>query len=1354
MLTAVILMIICSTAEMSEVRMVDGDGRCSGIPQVLHEGQWRKLSNGHIEYSTIGLLCRELNCGDVVSATFGSDFRGKHGDQSLIDLYCDGSESLSECKKYRSSIQPDYLNISITVSCSDSVRLVDGAGRCSGRVEVKSHQSWSSVCESDFDQQDAEVVCRELDCGTPLILQGALLGEGKHPFGTKEFQCKGSENRLLTCSTSDREEHTCTPGKAVSLTCSGPDDVRLVDGSSRCAGTLEMFRSGEWRGVTADRWSMKEAAVVCRQLDCGSAVKSTMSVPGGDETRWGFHIACKGSESAVKECTILYSSKIRYPVGVVCSDSVRLADGAGLCSGRVEVKPHQSWTSVCEADFNQQDAEVVCRELGCGAPLTLQGALFGEGKHQFGTKEFQCKGTEKSLLTCSTSERQEQNCTPGKAVGLTCSEPDEMRLVEGSSRCAGTVEIFYNGQWRKVGAEVWNINTAAMVCRQLDCGSAVAATKIKSDGDVPEVGVLISCSMLKMKKCHPMRIRRIEYHAGVICSESRSLQGPEVFKGHSFTITCSTQPQYPGGSFHLTLPWTSRNDSQAAVSHSASFLFPAADDSHQGIYSCVYENQVSFQNDEFQEESQKYSNRWSPGPFIHNFSSESEPLSLIVTALHAEGLQIAGPGRQWTAMLTAAILMIICSTAEMSEVRMVDGDGRCSGIPEVLHEGQWRKLSNGYIEHSTTGLLCRELNCGDVVRATFGSDFREKRGSQSLIDLYCDGSESLSECKKYPSSIQPDYLNISITVSCSDSVRLVDGDGRCSGRVEVKAHQSWTSVCESDFDQQDAEVVCRELDCATPLTLQGALFGEGEHPFGTKQFQCKGSENRLLTCSTSDREENTCTPGKAVSLTCSGPDDVRLVDGSSRCAGTLEIFHSGEWRGVTADRWSMKEAAVMCRQLDCGSAVKSTMSVPGGGETGWGFHIACKGSESAVKECTILYSSKIRYPVGVVCSDSVRLVDGTGRCSGRVEVKSNQSWTTVCEADFDWQDAEVVCRELSCGTPQKLQEPLLGEGKHPFGTKEFQCKGTENRLPTCSTSDRKKQNYTPGKAVCLTCSEPDGMRLVDGNSRCAGTVEMFYNGQWRKVAADVWEIEMAAAVCRQLDCGSALAATKSKSGRDKPEVGVLISCSRTKTIKCRPIRIRQIDYLAGVICSEFLAHPTISVSTPIRESRSLQGPEVFRGYSFTITCSTQPQYPGGSFHLTLPWNNRSDSQAAVSHSASFLFPAADDSHQGNYSCVYENQVSFQNDEFQEESQKYSNSWSPGPFIHNFSSESEPLPLIITDFSWTPFITRMLLVPFLMLITCSFIFLIFKKCGHFFIRDAGKERAAAAVPKQSIQLVSL
>lgn len=104
---------------------------------------------------------------------------------------------------------------------SESVRLVDGAGSCSGRVEIKSHhQSWLSVCESDFDQRDAEVVCRELGCGNPLVLQGGLYGEGKQATATEEFRCEGSESHLLNCSTSTRDQPSCTPAGAVGLTCS------------------------------------------------------------------------------------------------------------------------------------------------------------------------------------------------------------------------------------------------------------------------------------------------------------------------------------------------------------------------------------------------------------------------------------------------------------------------------------------------------------------------------------------------------------------------------------------------------------------------------------------------------------------------------------------------------------------------------------------------------------------------------------------------------------------------------------------------------------------------------------------------------------------------------------------------------------------------------------------------------------------------------------------------------------------------------------------------------------------------------------------------------------------------------
>jgi len=89
---------------------------------------------------------------------------------------------------------------------------------------VKSDQSnlsWSSVCEADFDQHDAEVVCRDLDCGAPSVLQGVPYGEKEGPMSTKEFQCGGHESALLDCRSSGSDRNTCSPGRAVSLTCSG-----------------------------------------------------------------------------------------------------------------------------------------------------------------------------------------------------------------------------------------------------------------------------------------------------------------------------------------------------------------------------------------------------------------------------------------------------------------------------------------------------------------------------------------------------------------------------------------------------------------------------------------------------------------------------------------------------------------------------------------------------------------------------------------------------------------------------------------------------------------------------------------------------------------------------------------------------------------------------------------------------------------------------------------------------------------------------------------------------------------------------------------------------------------------------
>ncbi|XP_062386447.1 uncharacterized protein LOC134074654 [Sardina pilchardus] len=89
-----------------------------------------------------------------------------------------------------------------------------------------------------------------------------------------------------------------------------------------------------------------------------------------------------------------------------------------------------------------------------------------------------------------------------------------------------------------------------------------------------------------------------------------------------------------------------------------------------------------------------------------------------------------------------------------------------------------------------------------------------------------------------------------------------------------------------------------------------------------------------------------------------------------------------------------------------------------------------------------------------------------------------------------------------------------------------------------------------------------------------------------------------------------------------------------------------------------LVQPNISLSAPDGGLfRGPQGPEVTRGHSLSLVCSTEPQHQGGSFHLIFDGSNSTRTQLAINHSASFYIPEADYSHQGNYSCVYEVTVS-------------------------------------------------------------------------------------------------
>ncbi|NWI83694.1 DMBT1 protein, partial [Dryoscopus gambensis] len=166
---------------------------------------------------------------------------------------------------------------------------------------------------------------------------------------------------------------------------------------------------------------------------------------------------------------------------------------------------------------------------------------------------------------------------------------------------------------------------------------------------------------------------------------------------------------------------------------------------------------------------------------------------------------------------------------------------RCAGRVEVMHGGEWGSVCVFDFDWEARWaiVVCRQLGCGRVAKASPYAPFGQGTGRIWLQLFFCRGTEdTLEKCLVsewgehfcghdrevgvactvlgLPPCVGASRAGLSRSrapVADAAELRLAGGGTPCAGRGEVKLQGRWGSVGDDSWDMEDAEVVCQQLGC-------------------------------------------------------------------------------------------------------------------------------------------------------------------------------------------------------------------------------------------------------------------------------------------------------------------------------------------------------------------------------------------------------------------------------------------------------------------------------------------------------------------------------------------------------------
>ena len=109
-----------------------------------------------------------------------------------------------------------------------------------------------------------------------------------------------------------------------------------------------------------------------------------------------------------------------------------MVGGRNIYEGRVEVKMDNQWQTLCDAGWDINDADVVCRELDHTYAISaLNGSVFDKGEGAVWPSDIKCEGSESSLMNCYSTPVVDSvgSCGHGNEAGIICTNAGTLHIM-------------------------------------------------------------------------------------------------------------------------------------------------------------------------------------------------------------------------------------------------------------------------------------------------------------------------------------------------------------------------------------------------------------------------------------------------------------------------------------------------------------------------------------------------------------------------------------------------------------------------------------------------------------------------------------------------------------------------------------------------------------------------------------------------------------------------------------------------------------------------------------------------------------------------------------------------------------